>query len=183
MPLLSDADRTTLVQHLAPIGKPVDLLLFTQTIRRQRERAAGQAGARRSGLAARQDRRRREELRPRHRGSREVRRRQVAGDRRAVRRRRHPDAALRRADRLRVRLAGRGRAARRHRHAGARARDDHGAGGRRPSRCTCRSSPPRLDRTVPGRSSWRTSWPSPIRTSPPIRSTRSSSWTCRAATA
>ena len=31
MPLLSDADRTTLVQHLAPIGKPVDLLLFTQT--------------------------------------------------------------------------------------------------------------------------------------------------------
>ena len=32
MPLLSDADRTTLVQHLAPIGKQVDLLLFTQTI-------------------------------------------------------------------------------------------------------------------------------------------------------
>ncbi len=32
MPLLSDADRTTLVQHLAPIDKPVDLLLFTQTI-------------------------------------------------------------------------------------------------------------------------------------------------------
>ena len=31
MPLLSDADRTTLVQHLAPIGKQVDLLLFTQT--------------------------------------------------------------------------------------------------------------------------------------------------------
>jgi alkyl hydroperoxide reductase subunit AhpF len=31
MPLLSAADRTTLVQHLAPIGKPVDLLLFTQT--------------------------------------------------------------------------------------------------------------------------------------------------------
>ena len=32
MALLSDADRTTLVQHLAPIGKQVDLLLFTQTI-------------------------------------------------------------------------------------------------------------------------------------------------------
>jgi len=32
MPLLSDADRTTLVQHLASIDKPVDLLLFTQTI-------------------------------------------------------------------------------------------------------------------------------------------------------
>ncbi len=32
MPLLSEADRTTLVQHLAPIGKPVDLLLFTQAI-------------------------------------------------------------------------------------------------------------------------------------------------------
>jgi alkyl hydroperoxide reductase subunit AhpF len=31
MPLLSDADRTTLVQHLAPIGKQVDLVLFTQT--------------------------------------------------------------------------------------------------------------------------------------------------------
>ena len=32
MALLSDADRTTLVQHLASIDKPVDLLLFTQTI-------------------------------------------------------------------------------------------------------------------------------------------------------
>jgi alkyl hydroperoxide reductase subunit AhpF len=32
MALLSDADRTTLVQHLAPIGKQVDLLLFTQSI-------------------------------------------------------------------------------------------------------------------------------------------------------
>lgn len=31
MPLLSDADRTTLIQHLAPISKKVDLLLFTQT--------------------------------------------------------------------------------------------------------------------------------------------------------
>jgi alkyl hydroperoxide reductase subunit AhpF len=31
MALLSDADRTNLVQHLAPIGKQVDLLLFTQT--------------------------------------------------------------------------------------------------------------------------------------------------------
>lgn len=31
MPLLSDADRATLTQHLAPIGKQVDLLLFTQT--------------------------------------------------------------------------------------------------------------------------------------------------------
>ena len=31
MPLLSDADRATLVEHLAPIGKQVDLLLFTQT--------------------------------------------------------------------------------------------------------------------------------------------------------
>ena len=31
MSLLSDADRASLVQHLAPIGKPVDLLLFTQT--------------------------------------------------------------------------------------------------------------------------------------------------------
>ena len=31
MPLLSAADRTTLVQHLASIDKPVDLLLFTQT--------------------------------------------------------------------------------------------------------------------------------------------------------
>lgn len=31
MPLLSDADRVTLTQHLAPISKKVDLLLFTQT--------------------------------------------------------------------------------------------------------------------------------------------------------
>ncbi len=31
MSLLSDVDRTTLTQHLAPIGKQVDLLLFTQT--------------------------------------------------------------------------------------------------------------------------------------------------------
>lgn len=31
MALLSEADRQTLVQHLAPIGKQVDLLLFTQT--------------------------------------------------------------------------------------------------------------------------------------------------------
>jgi alkyl hydroperoxide reductase subunit AhpF len=31
MALLSDADRATLTQHLAPIGKQVDLLLFTQT--------------------------------------------------------------------------------------------------------------------------------------------------------
>jgi alkyl hydroperoxide reductase subunit AhpF len=32
MSLLSDADRATLVQHLAPMSKRVDLLLFTQTI-------------------------------------------------------------------------------------------------------------------------------------------------------
>ena len=31
MALLSPQDRQTLVQHLAPIGKRVDLLLFTQT--------------------------------------------------------------------------------------------------------------------------------------------------------
>ena len=31
MSLLSESDRHTLVQHLAPIGKQVDLLLFTQT--------------------------------------------------------------------------------------------------------------------------------------------------------
>jgi alkyl hydroperoxide reductase subunit AhpF len=31
MALLSPQDRQTLVQHLAPIGKQVDLLLFTQT--------------------------------------------------------------------------------------------------------------------------------------------------------
>ncbi len=31
MALLSPHDRQTLVQHLAPIGKQVDLLLFTQT--------------------------------------------------------------------------------------------------------------------------------------------------------
>lgn len=43
MSLLSDADRTTLVQHLAPIGKQVDLLLFTQTF-----------GGSESGLVARQ---------------------------------------------------------------------------------------------------------------------------------
>ena len=43
MPLLSDADRTTLVQHLAPIGKQVDLLLFTQTF-----------GGSESGLVAKQ---------------------------------------------------------------------------------------------------------------------------------
>ena len=43
MPLLSDADRTTLVQHLAPIGKQVDLLLFTQTF-----------GGTESGLVAKQ---------------------------------------------------------------------------------------------------------------------------------
>ena len=43
MALLSDADRTTLVQHLAPIGKQVDLLLFTQTF-----------GGSESGLVAKQ---------------------------------------------------------------------------------------------------------------------------------
>ncbi|MGD9906003.1 MAG: hypothetical protein AB7U83_21235 [Vicinamibacterales bacterium] len=31
MSLLSDADRSTLVQHLAPIARQVDLVLFTQT--------------------------------------------------------------------------------------------------------------------------------------------------------
>lgn len=43
MALLSDADRQTLTQHLAPITKKVDLLLFTQTF-----------GATESGLIARQ---------------------------------------------------------------------------------------------------------------------------------
>jgi alkyl hydroperoxide reductase subunit AhpF len=43
MSLLSDADRTTLVQHLAPIGKQVDLVLFTQTF-----------GGSESGLVAKQ---------------------------------------------------------------------------------------------------------------------------------
>jgi alkyl hydroperoxide reductase subunit AhpF len=43
MALLSDADRVTLTQHLAPITKKVDLLLFTQTF-----------GATESGLIARQ---------------------------------------------------------------------------------------------------------------------------------
>ena len=43
MALLSDADRVTLTQHLAPITKKVDLLLFTQTF-----------GATESGLIAKQ---------------------------------------------------------------------------------------------------------------------------------
>ena len=43
MAMLSDADRVTLTQHLAPIAKKVDLLLFTQTF-----------GATESGLIARQ---------------------------------------------------------------------------------------------------------------------------------
>jgi alkyl hydroperoxide reductase subunit AhpF len=43
MPLLSPQDRQTLTQHLAPITKPVDLLLFTQTF-----------GATESGLVAKQ---------------------------------------------------------------------------------------------------------------------------------
>ena len=43
MALLSDADRQTLTKHLAPIVKPVDLLLFTQTI-----------GGTESGLIAKQ---------------------------------------------------------------------------------------------------------------------------------
>jgi alkyl hydroperoxide reductase subunit AhpF len=43
MPLLSPSDRQTLTQHLAPITKPVDLLLFTQTF-----------GATESGQIARQ---------------------------------------------------------------------------------------------------------------------------------
>ena len=43
MALLSDADRVTLTQHLAPITKNVDLLLFTQTI-----------GGTESGLIAKQ---------------------------------------------------------------------------------------------------------------------------------
>lgn len=43
MALLSDADRQTLTQHLAPISKQVDLLLFTQTI-----------GGSESGLIAKQ---------------------------------------------------------------------------------------------------------------------------------
>ena len=51
------------------------------------------------------------------------------------------------------------------------------------SRCTSRCSRPRLDRTVPGRSSWLTRWPTPTRTSRPMRSTRRNSWSCRGATA
>jgi alkyl hydroperoxide reductase subunit AhpF len=43
MSLLSESDRHTLVQHLAPIGKQVDLLLFTQTF-----------GGSESGLVAKQ---------------------------------------------------------------------------------------------------------------------------------
>lgn len=43
MPLLSPQDRQTLTQHLAPLTKKVDLLLFTQTI-----------GATESGAIARQ---------------------------------------------------------------------------------------------------------------------------------
>lgn len=43
MPLLSPQDRQTLTQHLAPISKPVDLLLFTQTF-----------GGTESGLIAKQ---------------------------------------------------------------------------------------------------------------------------------
>jgi len=43
MPLLSPQDRQTLTQHLAPISRPVDLLLFTQTI-----------GGSESGLIAKQ---------------------------------------------------------------------------------------------------------------------------------
>ncbi|MEZ5416313.1 MAG: hypothetical protein R2708_03085 [Vicinamibacterales bacterium] len=43
MPLLSPQDRQTLTQHLAPITKKVDLLLFTQTF-----------GATESGLVAKQ---------------------------------------------------------------------------------------------------------------------------------
>ncbi|MEZ5421029.1 MAG: hypothetical protein R2708_27330 [Vicinamibacterales bacterium] len=43
MALLSPQDRQTLTAHLAPISKPVDLLLFTQTI-----------GGTESGLIARQ---------------------------------------------------------------------------------------------------------------------------------
>lgn len=43
MALLSPHDRETLIAHLAPIAKPVDLLLFTQTI-----------GGSESGLVARQ---------------------------------------------------------------------------------------------------------------------------------
>ena len=43
MALLSDSDRQTLTKHLAPITKPVDLLLFTQTI-----------GGTESGLIAKQ---------------------------------------------------------------------------------------------------------------------------------
>ncbi len=43
MALLSDSDRQTLTTHLSPISKPVDLLLFTQTI-----------GGSESGLIARQ---------------------------------------------------------------------------------------------------------------------------------
>ena len=43
MPLLSPQDRQTLTQHLAPITKKVDLLLFTQTF-----------GATESGTIARQ---------------------------------------------------------------------------------------------------------------------------------
>lgn len=43
MPLLSPQDLQTLTQHLAPISKPVDLLLFTQTF-----------GGTESGLIAKQ---------------------------------------------------------------------------------------------------------------------------------
>ena len=103
--------------------KPVTLLLFTQTI-----------GGSESGVVAKQvldevahlndkitvveknfilDRRR----------SRTVRRRQVAGDRRALRRAGHAHALLRRADRLRVRPAGRGRAAGGHRKGRTAGRD------------------------------------------------------------
>ena len=114
MALLSAQDEKVLTEHLSAIEKPVTLLLFTQTI-----------GGSESGPVAKQvldevarlnDKitRRREELHPRSRRSREVRHRPVAGHCVPRRRRGHADADVRRADRLRVRRPGRGDADRRH---------------------------------------------------------------------
>ena len=90
MGLLSASDEAVLKQHLSAIESRVSLLLFTQTI-----------GGSESGPVAKQvldeiaslnDKieRRREELRARHRGPGEVRRRARADHRRAARRRRTP---------------------------------------------------------------------------------------------
>ena len=181
MGLLSASDEAVLKQHLVGHREPRVAAAVHADHRRLRERAGGQAGARR-------DRRRSTTRSP------SSRRTSCSIPRTAPKygvEREPAIVVLRDGEDTRMRFLGaptgyefvplgRGRPARRHRQDRARARDGAAARGGRQRPPTSRSSPHPLDRTVRGRSSSRTRWRSATRTSPPRRSKPPSSWTCRA---